>query len=892
MKKEPSYRSVSLASATLLLCGAAYAAPKTRLAEVENIEPKSYRADLALDPEKSTFSGTIAIRMDIKQPLDTIWLNQEQIQIQSAKLNTGGRTLDGQSVPGGDDFVGLKFASALPTGLATLTIQYTGAVNGKNTAGIFRQQESGNWYIITQFEATDARAAFPCFDEPSYKTPWQVTLHVPAQDAAIGNTPIASETRAGASKTVVFKETKPLPSYLVAFAVGPFEFVPAGTAGKNKVPVRIVVPKGRTGEAKYAAEVTATILTRLENYFGIPYPYEKADQVAIPNAAGFGAMENPGMVTYEQTILLADPKVDRIGRQREYASVAAHELSHQWFGDLVTTAWWDDIWLNEAFATWSERRLIAEWKPEWNSRVSDVADKLGAEDDDSLISARKIRQEILTKDDINNAFDNITYQKGATVIGMFENWMGPEEFRKGVQSYLKQYEYQATTAGQFLDSLSTSSKKNVTAAFSTFLNQAGVPVVSVGLECQSGKAALHLKQQRFLPLGSKGASDQTVRDQTWQIPLCVRYGTGTTGQSQCTLMTQASETLDLTGAKGCPAWVQGNDRAIGYYRVEYEGPLLAALTNGDVEARLPATERADLMGNAEALSKGGKLPAADALGLVATFHADPERYVADAAMTLALEPRASLVPDNLMPNYQRFLLKNFQARAHQLGWTAQAGENDDTRLLRPQLVRPVATWGGDREFAAQGQALAEKWLADHSAVDPNMLNAVLGTAAFYGDKAFFDRLLAEFRKTQDKQIRQAILAAMNAFRDAAAIEAGMSAVVNGDVPFIEGARLLFNGQQQASTRKLALEFLKAHFDQVVAKMPTGGGFDFGSVLPEVGRSYCDAASRDELKNYFQPKVDKFVGAPRALDQVVEGIDLCIANKAAQGPSVAAFLEKY
>ena len=324
-------------------------------------------------PRRALSPGTIAIRMDIKQPLDTIWLNQEQIQIQSAKLNTGGRTLDGQSVPGGDDFVGLKFASALPTGLATLTIQYTGAVNGKNTAGIFRQQESGNWYIITQFEATDARAAFPCFDEPSYKTPWQVTLHVPAQDAAIGNTPIASETRAGASKTVVFKETKPLPSYLVAFAVGPFEFVPAGTAGKNKVPVRIVVPKGRTGEAKYAAEVTATILTRLEDYFGIPYPYEKADQVAIPNAAGFGAMENPGMVTYEQTILLADPASDTHRRQRDYAADAAHELAHQWFGDLVTTAWWDDIWLNEAFATW----MRAEADCRMETRMEDARRRCG-----------------------------------------------------------------------------------------------------------------------------------------------------------------------------------------------------------------------------------------------------------------------------------------------------------------------------------------------------------------------------------------------------------------------------------------------------------------------------------------------------------------------------------
>jgi alanyl aminopeptidase len=498
-----------------------------------------------------------------------------------------------------------------------------------------------------------------------------------------------------------------------------------------------------------------------------------------------------------------------------------------------------------------------------------------------------IRQKIVTKDDINNAFDSITYQKGATVIGMFENWMGPEEFRKGVQSYLKEYEYRATTAAQFLDSLSKSSRLDVTAAFSTFLNQPGVPVVAVDLDCHDGRASLKVKQQRFLPLGSKGSVNHT-----WEIPLCVRYATGNSRHNQCDLITQPSQTIELTGAKGCPAWVQANDRAIGYYRVDYQGSLLASLTAGDVQARLPATERADLIGNAEALSKAGMLTAADTLALVGVFHADPERYVAEAAMSLALDPLASLVPDELMPNYRRFLLRNFQARAHELGWTPKSGETDETRLLRPRLVRPVATWGADRELAAPGQSLATSWLGDHGSVDPNMLSTVLSTAAFYGDEALFDRFLAVLKKTQDKQTRQAIITSMGGFRDPAAVTAGMNAVLDGDIPFIEGARLLFSGQRESATRKLAFEFLQAHWDQVIAKMPTGGGFDFGAVLPQVGESYCDAASRDELESYFQPRVDKFVGAPRALAQVVEGIDLCIAEKAAQGPGVAAFLKQY
>jgi alanyl aminopeptidase len=850
MSRLPFALLLSLASA--FSATAADTPPKTRLAEVQNVQPVSYSADLTLDPNKTDFSGSLVIRLDIQKPLDTLWLNQEKIKISSA------------------------------------IIRYTGEVISKNSSGVFRQQENNDWYLFTQFEPTDARAAFPCFDEPSYKTPWQLTLHVPSSDTAISNTPIDSESTQGATKTYAFKETKPLPSYLVAFGVGPFEYVDAGVAGRNKVPVRIVVPKGEGNQAAYAAEVTATILTRLEQYFGIPYPYEKADQVALPNTAGFGAMENVGMVTYEQNIILADPKLDRITRQRDYASTAAHELAHQWFGDLVTTAWWDDIWLNEAFATWMERKLIAEWKPEWQTRVSDVGDKLRAEAEDSLISVRKIRQPILAKDDINNAFDDITYQKGASVIGMFESWMGPEEFRKGVQGYLKQYAFKATTAGEFLDALSTSSKRDITKPFSTFLNQPGVPIVSVALECPaSGKPTLKVDQTRYLPTGSKGAAPTT-----WQIPLCVRYRSGAEGKSQCTLLTQQSQNVELTGAQGCPAWVQANDNAAGYYRVDYKGALLTALTSGDVQKRLTAPERSDLMGNIQALSEGGKLPAGDALALVETFHTDPERYVLQQAIALALDPAEYLVPESLLPNYRRFLVKNFGARAHELGWIPRRTDTDDIRLLRPNILRAVATWGGDQTLANDATNLANKWIHDHSAVDPNMLSSVLQTAAWYGDLSLFNRLLAEFKQTKDRQIRQILVTALSSFRDPAAIEAGMTAVVDGQVPFMEGDRLLFAGQRQEATRRMPLKFLESHFDAVVAKMPTGGGFDFGSALPSVGASYCDAGSRDALQKFLAPKVDKFVGAPRALDQTLEAIDLCIANKAAQAPSVAKFLEKY
>ncbi|MGA7414615.1 MAG: M1 family metallopeptidase [Bryobacteraceae bacterium] len=874
-------------AASVLTAWAADAPPKLRLAEVQKVSPLSYQAELTLDPEKEDFTGTIAIKLNVEETTQTIWLNQEAITVQKAALTQGGKTLPAKVLAGGDDFVGFHFDQAVAAGASELSIRYSGKVTQQKSSGLFRRQDSDNWYIFSQFESTDARAAFPCFDEPSYKTPWRLTLHIPGQDSAISNTGIEGEKTEGTSKIVTFRQTKPLPSYLVALAVGPFEYVNAGTAGKNKVPVRIVVPKGRSNQAKYAAEITAAIITHHEEYFGVDYPYDKADQVAIANLLDFGAMENPGMVTYGESILLADPERDIIGRQRGYASVAAHELAHQWFGDLVTTAWWNDIWLNESFATWLEQKYIAEWKPEWNTRVDDVGAKLGAQDDDSLVSARKIRQPIETKGDIGNAFDGITYQKGAAVIGMFERWMGSEDFRNGVRSYMKQYAFKTATAPDFLDSLSSSSKSNVTAAFSTFLNQPGVPLVSVSLDCANGQPVLHLEQERYLPLGSKGSTDMV-----WQIPVCVRYGTGDSGKSECKLIAQKSTDWTLETHQ-CPTWVQANDKALGYYRVQYKGSLLPELIQGDLDSRLSAAERMDLLGNVRAMATGGKLPMRDELSLIEKFSADRARRVRESAIGATNDIRAHLVPVDQEPNYRLFVLRCFQAQARALGWTPKPDDTDDTRLLRPVLLSVVATTGGDQELAEEAKHLTNKWLKDHNAVDPNIVSSVLGTAAYYGDQSLFTLFLAEYKKTNDPQVKQALLNAMFSFREAGAVKAIEQAVLAaGDISLVEGQYLLlYSGQVEQATRKMPLDFVKIHYDEITAAMPVGE-FSLSELLPQVGQSYCDAESRSELEAFFRPRLDKLPGAQRTLDQVTEGIDLCIAQTAAQQPEVVAFLRNY
>lgn len=863
------------------LCSAASAgqAPKLRLSEVQGIAPTNYRTDLTLDPTKDSFAGVIAIKVDVRTAAQTIWLNASKIAVQEASISTGKKTLRAKALSGGDDFIGLQFESGIPAGPAEIKIHYTGVVRQGDPEGIFNAEDNGSHYLFTQFEPTDARDAFPCFDEPSYKVPWQLTLHVPAPNKAVSNTPVASESTAGDQTTYVFKETKPLPSYLVAFAVGPFDFVDAGVAGKNRFPVRIVVPKGAAEEAKFAAEVTPIILTRLEDYFGISFPYEKSDQVVVPASVGFGAMENAGMVTYTEEHILSKPATDSISRQREYSLVAAHELAHQWFGDLVTPAWWGDIWLNEAFAMWMTQKLIAEWKPEWKTSVSeDVDSKLYAEDRDSLASAREICRTIKTNDDIYSAFDSITYNKGAAVIGMFENWIGPETFRQRVRSYLTRYAHKNATTADFLASLGTVARKDVVQAFSTFLNQPGVPMVSLALDCAQKTRTLHVEQERFLSLGSKGPTKQI-----WNVPLCVRYG----GPPECTLMTGTTMDWPLKGAQSCPTWLEGNADAKGYYLVNYKGPLLSSLTGS--ASRLGAAERFDLIGGVQMLAAGGKLPASDALSLVQIFHDDPECLIVQRALDVALSIREDLVPPSLVANYRRFILGNFQARAHELGWIHKPGESDDTLMLRPALVAAVAMYGGDPDLAKQGQDLADNWLAGRGGVSPDMLEAVLNTAAYYGGLDLFNRFLAAYKRTQDAQEKRHLLAAMENFHDPAAVEASFQAVLSKSVPILDDFSLLVSaGQRYPDTRKMAFEFVKTHTDVIITDL----GMDPGWSLPRVGDSFCDADSRNELQSFFGPIVSKYASEPRTLSRTLESIDLCIARKAAQEPSVKAFLEKY
>jgi alanyl aminopeptidase len=853
--------------------------PKFRLPAHE-VGPIRYRADLTIIPDQDTFTGVVEIDLQFATSTSILWLNSERLIVKDATLTVGDEKLAAKVIPEPMDYVGFAFDHPVGPGEATLRVAYQGVINRKDQQGIFQMKEGDRWYAYSQFEAIWARRAFPCFDEPAYKVPWQLTLRVKKDQVALSNTPILTESDTGdGMKAVKFAQTKPLPSYLVAIAVGDLDLVDAGTAGKNHTRVRIAVARGRGPEAKYAAETTPAILNLLENYFDIPYPYDKLDEVAIPLFGG--AMENAGLVTYGSGIILAKPDQDTPSRQRNWVWTAAHELAHQWFGDLVTTAWWDDIWLNEGFASWTANKIVNEYHPEWHADISALNSAQGAMRSDSLVSARRVRQPIASKDDIINAFDSITYDKGSALLNMFESYLGRERFRTGIHRYLTQYAWKNATSAEFLAALAGDDTR-IAPAFSTFLDQPGVPLVTVALECSGDAAKLELSQQRFLPLGSVGSAEQI-----WEIPICARYPARQSEARACELLSQKSDQLQLPQSGGCPAWVEANASAAGYYFGLYEGNLLDALLKNDAQV-LTLPEKVALVGDLFSLTRNGKIALGRALALAPSLAQDPARQVVTKTMQITTGLQDNLVPEDLLPRYRQYLLDVYGKRARDLGWKAKAGESEDARFLRPAVLSVVANQAEDPDLIAQAKELVLAWLADHKAVAPDMLRVVLATAARHGDRDLFDRLRAAAKKETDENFRGALLFSLGLFQDPGIIKDALSIVLGDEFDSRESLDILFAPAQRRQTRDFAYDFVKQSWDRLIAKLPT----DAGAYVPYVAAGYCDPAHRQDVQNFFNGRSTKYTGGPRILTQVLEGIDLCVAYKNAQEGSVAEFLETY
>jgi alanyl aminopeptidase len=861
-------------------------APPLRLDDA--VRPLRYTAELDLDPRTDAFDGQITIDIEVAEDRARIWLHAAEIEVRSASLtrdrDTWPLTVAKTQAP---DVIALELGRTLTPGPTRLRIAYRGRIAARESSGVFRQKDRDAWYLYTQFEPLDARRAFPCFDEPRFKVPWEITIHAPEGLMALSNMPVAKETagpRPG-TRTHRFAPTPPLPSYLVAFAVGAFETVDVGPVGRNKVPARIVMPQGHRDEARYAVEITPRLVTLLEDYFDLPYPYPKLDSIAVPQFAG-GAMENPGLITYNHSRLLAPPAQETVQFRRSYAGIALHELAHQWFGNLVTMAWWDDLWLNESLASWMASKLMASFEPAWEAEVLTVQRAEEAIVADSLLSARRIREPIDSSNDIFSAFDAITYQKGSSVLTMFEHWIGPERFRAGVRAYLREHANGTATGDDFLQAVSAASQPELGAAMRTFLDQAGLPVISADLVCEPGEPpSVELAQERYLPAGSAGSTT----DRTWSVPVCIKHGQSRgpgNVREQCMLLTEEADTMVLTGTRRCPDWLVANAGARGYYRSAYGVDMHARLL-GPARRHLSGPERVKLASDILAMIRSGNMETGEALALVPDLMRDPSDHVALLAVELVAGARAHLVPAAVLENYRRFVRDAFGPRARKLGWQADKNDSLATRHLRHALFDLVAREGGEPTLVAQAQRMATTWLKQRQGIDPEILDVVLATASAHGDAAFHDLLESTLRGTDERHQRRALITALAHARDPARVRANIALITTGAVDTREGSDLVTVPLAVPETRDVVDTLLREQHDAIAAKLPR---HSLASMIVVQGE-FCDQAHLDHLDAFFGPRAAGIEGGPQALAESRELIQLCMAARKLQEPSVAAFLKK-
>jgi alanyl aminopeptidase len=849
--------------------------PQPTLRLPRNFLPTAYRARLAVDPASDRFTGAIEIDGDVQQRSKRLWLHGRGLKVTAAKIVRGDRTLRVEVASVGEDLLSFQPAEPLEPGRITIALDYGGAFETVDQVSAFKRTFEGNVYVETQFESIYARRVFPCFDEPGSKVPWQLTLDVPSALVAVGNTPVASETALGAgTKRVVFAPTRPLPSYLIAFGVGPFEMVDAGKT-RNGTPIRIIALKGRTADARWAAETTPRIVQLLEDYFGTPYPYEKLDQLAQPLLLG-GAMENPGLVTYATSIILHPPAQITHADRLNWVDTAAHELAHQWFGDLVTTAWWDDIWLNEGFASWLGAKIVRQFEPAWRGELLTADERNQGLSSDSQVTARRIREPIAAVADIFQAFDNITYAKGHSVLAMFEHAIGPERFRDGVRAYLAKHRNGSATSADFLAAISAVAGHDVAPAFNTFLDQPGAPVVRAELRCEAGQPpALQLSQRRHLVPGSPPVAAGTP----WQLPVCVAYDRGGARGETCVELATASVEIALDTQR-CPAWVFPNAGGHGYYRSSQPDRALAALRDHGWKLLTPV-ERIVAFHDLSALTDIGEVDLSLELSLVPRLLAEHHHVAIAAARGVAGQALFHVSPARV-PAVDAWIRRTFGPAARALSWQRREHDDYDAEQSRAELVPQVA-WSGDPEL----RAAAVKLAADVGTLDRALRSQILGVAAD-ADTRTFDRLLSAVPDEKDVELRHDMLRALRQVSSASRLQAVLALTWDRRLDREEARSMVFAGRTREQ-REITAAYFRDHVTQLLERFPPNG--DEGTAV--LGFSFfrgCDAGKRDDVAAFVKQTFGAMIGADRVIAQGLEGLDQCIAIRRLLQPKLDAWIQ--
>jgi alanyl aminopeptidase len=876
--------------ASLLLAAASIASSARPAAEAiplgklpDAVVPLHYALHLTVDPRQERFSGETRIRVRLAKPTDRIWLHAQHLDIASASATAANGTRFDASARVHDDVgvLELKFARRLPAQEIELALTYSAAFNAQ-LEGLYKVKVGDDSYAVTQMEPVSARYAFPGFDEPRFKTPFDVSLTVPKAEVAIANTLQKSESTStdGQWKTLSFATTQPLPTYLIAFAVGPWDVVDAAPippdAVRNRpIPLRGIGPRGSAKRLAWVLEQTPAIVKFYEDYTAQPYPFDKLDLLGAPDFSA-GAMENAGLIVYRDAYLLLDEH-SAADSYREVFNTHAHEVAHQWYGDLVTVPWWDDIWLNEAYATWAQAKATIALHPEYYGGLEALEAHLSAMHDDSLLSARKVRQPIFGRGDIETAFDDITYQKGAAILGMFEGWLGEDVFRHAMRSYLARHAFGSGSADDLIAAIAEVSGKGdaLAKAMHSFLDQPGVPLIRSELACTDAKATITLTQSRYLPYGVLGKDAPR-----WGVPVCARFaGAGT----QCFLLTQPTQTFAVEGS--CPAWYLPNADARGYYRYELASADMHAL--GAAVGQLSPAEQlvyADAL--ASAFRRGG-ISAASVLDAMPQLADSPLPQVATALLPTFLWIREQLGDARTRPLLDAYAIRLYEPRLRPLGLRRKSDEAGTQTALRTRLaqflgldVRDAATRAA---LAQQGRAaigLDGAGKADLTRADADLLGIVLKVAVQDGDASVFDAVQREFASNRDTAQRYALLAALGATRDPALGARARDFGIEAQVQIGEMSRLYRAQMEEPDNRAALWQWLQDHYEAYRMRLPA---FAQSEMPQSVAEGRCSNAAADELSNFFTPRIATLIGGERGLGQTLEEIRQCASLREHIGP---------
>ena len=864
---------------TLLLGLAAFLLPATALAQEvplgrlpDTATPVAYRLDLNIDPEQPRFSGHTEIDIEVKAATRSLFLHGRDLKVSKALAKAGGSTIAATYAQVDQlGVVRLDFAEPLPAGKATLVFDYD-APFGSGAAGLYRVKVGDRYYAWTQFESIDARAAFPGFDEPGFKTPFTVTLNTPGDDVAITNGPETGKQAMGKMVRHNFAPTEKLPTYLIAFAVGPFDVVegaiPPSPQRAKPLPLRIVATKGQKDKLTYALRETPRIVQLLENYFGSAFPFPKLDQIASPVMGG--AMENAGAVVYDDTLIVLDDKSPT--RQKQlFGMVVAHELGHQWFGDLVTPAWWDDIWLNESFANWIGYRIADQWRPELNIGVGSIEEALEAMDIDALKAGRPIREPIANSGEIDSAFDSITYGKGGQVIDMIESYMGRDAFQKGVQLHLSRHARGNATADDFFASLAEAAHdQRIVASMKGFVDQQGVPVVDVR---RSG-GNLALSQKRYAAIGA-GDVPATI----WTIPVCVSNG----GTKNCTLLDKQQGTMTATGAGP----LMPNQGGHGYYRFDLSDDDWAALiATGPKLAAGEALAATDSLW--ASFNAGGAAPAR-LIEAARGFVANADSNVAvDGGNRLAELDRRGVVSDAGRPGLHRMLLSTYVPKLAAIGFDpargAHAGDSPDVQKLRADLVSIVTREAHDPATRAKLAQAADAYLGGNvAALDPAFLAAALRVHVEEKGAAAAEPLFEKAMASTDAYFRGRAILAIAASGRAEVARWLVGRIDDSRLRSSEKISIIAGITATLATQDIGLDYLAANFEKLARETNLTS---VNSML-SIPSMACSVEKANKLSAALKPQIKAFGRGALTLDRTIERIRSCGTLKAQRGKEIDA-----